>query len=300
MSRSGFLFGAIRAQARIGFDLCRSLLLPVVEPPGSAGTQLLSRPAEGRPADPEQPGRIRVVSWNIHRCYRREGIRQGLAEILADEDPDLLLLQEVPVFPHVPFWELDGIRQLLSAFHLQYCTMHRVSAPTAYYPFVHTGLVSLSKEPPGSVQAIPLPTVSRPKLGSGHAVQRVALYTSYDSAYGSLAVVNLHLENTTSPRGRAVQIRHLLGELRRFAAPQTIIAGDVNTLLGTWEPVPEVLEQEGYRQVHLGGAPRFRPLLDRIFLRGMTGSGRVLAIPGSDHRPILVDAEASRIPKTTP
>jgi endonuclease/exonuclease/phosphatase family metal-dependent hydrolase len=287
-----FTVGQALAGSRIGLDLCHSLLRPLVVPPGPLPDRR-SRPSENPGNLQTQEGcqRLRVASWNIHRGYQGAQIRQSLKTLLQSEDPDIVLLQEVPIYPQVPFWRLDQLRDLLSSYHLEYVTMHRVRRPTTYYSFSETGLVTLSRAAPIAVEAVPLPTVSRPKLGRNHTVRRVALVTRHAWADQVVCVCHLHLENTTGPQGRALQISYLLDQLDHRDSPVTVLAGDFNTLFGGREKIHDQTVAKGFVPVPIADRPRLLPVLDHFFVQGCAGHrGRALKLPGSDHRPILFEA----------
>jgi len=209
--------------------------------------------------------------------------------LLQQEQPDLLLLQEVPVYDHGPFWELDGVRQALAEYHLEYVSMHRVRRQDVYYNFAHTGVATFSRREVVAASAIALPTVSRPKLGPVHQVQRIALHTTHTAGAIAIEVLNLHLENTTRPAGRTTQLRYLLDRLDQRAST-VVLGGDFNTLFGSLEGVGRELRSHGFRIIELEGRMRLLPRLDFFCLRGSRqGWGRQLQVPGSDHRPVLFE-----------
>jgi endonuclease/exonuclease/phosphatase (EEP) superfamily protein YafD len=280
-----------RALARIGYDLLHSLLRPVARAPDAGLAQCCSRPAaDQQPALHEQAGQpIRIISWNIHRNYQASLLARSLAEIIAGEAPDLLLLQEVPVYSEAPFWDLAGVRELVSDYHIEYVTMHRVLRQSSHYQFEHTGLATLSRFAPTVTRAYPLPIVSRPKLGRWHRIQRVALHTTFSLGRLQLHVVNVHLENTTRPRGRHLQLRHLLDQLGDVTGP-LVLGGDFNTMFGPLESVKQELLGAGFQVPRLDHQPRLLPRLDYFFVQGLrTGEGRCLAAAGSDHRAIAAE-----------
>jgi endonuclease/exonuclease/phosphatase family metal-dependent hydrolase len=290
---AGFRFtvGQMLAFGRISFDLCNSLLRPLTVPPGAMPGRR-SRP-RGSAVDARSIvdcRRLRVASWNIHRSYRGEQVRQSLTTLIRTEEPDIVLLQEVPVYPRGPFWGLDQLGALLADYHLEYVTMHRVGRTTSYYSFAETGMVTLSRTAPVAVEAVPLPTVSRSKLGRNHTIRRTALVTRHTLADRVVCVCHLHLENTTGPRGRAQQISHLLDRLDLGPDTTTVLAGDFNTLLGSRETVHGQVAAQGFVPVAMIGRSRLLPALDHFFVCGGIGQrGRTLRLPGSDHRPIIFD-----------
>jgi endonuclease/exonuclease/phosphatase family metal-dependent hydrolase len=280
---------------RIGFDFLRSLLVPPAactetDPVG----QTIQRPGADRGSLTE---RIVVLSWNIHRGYKAAEIGKSLEELLNAHRPDLILLQEVPVYREGPFWEDAGVRRLLDGYNLFYAPVHRVRRPTTYYPFAHSGLLTLSKAPFSRTAVYPLPTVSRPKLGRNHAVKRVAAYAEVETADGSLGVCNVHLENTAGPQGRALQVRHLLGKIGGDIGLTMLLGGDFNTLLGPLETSKRALAEHGFTDLFAGSGARPLPRLDTFFVRGgRFERARRLRASGSDHQPILVTGRTGPAP----
>jgi endonuclease/exonuclease/phosphatase family metal-dependent hydrolase len=251
---------------------------------------LFSREAEEGPE--AAPGRLRLVSWNIHRGYGEARLTRGLSAVLDACDPHVILLQEVPVSARSPFWELDGPGRLLRRFRVDYAPMHTVLRSSPHYPFEHTGVATLSRIGTVAAQAVSLPDVSRPKLGPHHRVHRVAVHTAHRWRSHRVEIINLHLENTTGPDGRRRQLGHLLDEVGAGVGP-TIFGGDFNTLFGPLEKVRRDLELHGFSATDRGA--RLRPRLDHFFLRGCTAvSFERLRIGGSDHRPIALAVELSR------
>jgi endonuclease/exonuclease/phosphatase family metal-dependent hydrolase len=287
----------VAASGRIAFDLIHTLLRPRVLAASDAEDVItLERPGKrlaGRKASEDDP--LKLVSWNIHRNYRSQRICSSLSRIIERVNPDVLLLQEVPVYPKAPFWELDGLRDLLSEFDIVFAAMHEVKRRSSYYPFDRTGVATASKLKIRDFQVIPLPTVSRPKLGRNHDVNRVAVSTILDVGGIEVQVANAHLENTTGPRGRELQIRHLLKYLSPVVAP-IILGGDFNTFFGSLERVQEVAGSDGFEQAARRGSG-FLPLVDHFFVRGCEfASYETLRESGSDHRPIALEV----IPRCNP
>lgn len=292
-SRLGFEVARLRATARIAADYLRSLLWPVCGNP-EGWPRAAARMREGTLAEPLPP-RFRVLSWNVHRGYRLDEVTSSLERILDRWRPDVLLLQEVPMYAERPFWESEGVRPLLAGWHLRFAPMHRVGAPSAYYPFQASGQLTASRAPISEWEVCPLPTVSRPKLGRRHRVQRVALGTAVAIRDGEAAMWNVHLENTTGPHGRLLQAARLLDRVQQRPRRPTILAGDFNTLFGGLEGTDGLLTGTGFDRVEVVDRRRLRPAIDHVFVRGLAAlEGVELAARGSDHRPILVEVEVAR------
>lgn len=279
---------AARAGLRIAWDLVRTWVSPPVvsAAPGPAVAVTL-RPGGVRRGRSEGP--IRVVTWNIHRAYDLEGVARGLRRLLLETSPDLLLLQEVPVWPTVPWWEHASVREPLERLDLGYVPMHRVLEPSRYYPFETSGPAILSPWTLDHWRAVSLPEVSRPKLGRGHRIRRVALMATLKGSDGPLRGVNVHLENTARPAGRAAQAAELLRAVDAPEGVPVILGGDFNDLLAPVEGVDRQLCAAGFAP---GPVARRRqwPGIDRVYGRGLEVlRSEVLDIAGSDHRPVLAE-----------
>ncbi len=276
--------GTAGAWCRIAYDFSRSLLFPV-RSQGESGTfagHAIQR--QGTGAGPVS-GDLRLLSWNVHRNYSPESLQRSLLRLLAEEQPDVVLLQEVPVYADGPFWNEPRLREPLADFHLLYAPAHRVRKRSRYYDFDHAGQLTLSRFPFSETAVHELPTVSRPKLGEHHAVRRVAIYTRLETEWGSLGLYNLHLENTTGPEGRRHQILHLLRQVRE-SDDVVVLGGDFNTLFCRFEWVESELTRQGFAS-SFAGERRLLPRLDHFYVRGAMARGRRLAGEGSDHQPIL-------------
>lgn len=287
--RLSFQRGRLWAGARIGWDLVRTLAVP---PRPDAVPALDPREhlvvLAGRAGGPSAVVDLRVVIWNIHRDYDPAGVERTLGRLRHEVDPHLLLLQEVPVSAdNGTFWEREGVLELLAGCDLAWVPMHSVSTSTAYYPFRLSGQLTAARLPVEGVEALPLPAVSRRKLGRRHEVRRVALVTRHREGEGRLTVVNLHLENTARPSGRRLQLVEVLESVAGERGP-VLLAGDLNTAWGPLEGALAEPARHGFAEVRLQGR-RLGEGLDRAFVRGVgVASGRLLDLGGSDHRPLLV------------
>jgi len=286
-----FEVGRVRATTRLGYDFLRSLLQPVQDGATpdchhdvpSVATDLVAALACSLPA------RLRLLSWNIHRSYDARGVVGSLRSLMADRDPHLLLLQEVPVYPHGPWWLEPGVRELLEGLHLVFAAMHRVARPTAYYPFRESGLLIGVRTPPASHRALRLPVASRPKLGRNHRIERIALGVRCRAGALAPEIWNVHLENTARPSARARQAEALAAAL---SDGPLIVGGDFNTMFGPLEGVAAALEAVGLLRVVPRNERRMSPSIDHVFVRGASRAvGEVLRLRGSDHLPISADVE---------
>ena len=289
-----FELGRARATARIGFDYLRSLLLPVAlaathDKADHQVPQLtIRKAATSRPL----PERIRVLCWNIHRAYDAAGVAAGLRAMMTDLEPQVLLMQEVPVYPDRSWWLTAAVRDLLADYHLVFVPMHRVSRRRPYYPFLESGLVIAARGGLERPRAVPLPTVSWPKLGRHHRVERTAVAATCRLGDVAVGIWNVHLENTARPSGRAHQARAVTAAIGGGPA---ILSGDFNTMFPPLEAIDRVLEDAGFSRPPLARRRLLMPQLDHFFVRGVRAvRSERLAVRGSDHRPIFGEFEIAR------
>jgi len=292
MSRSWrFELGRARATARIGYDYLRSLLRPPrgdTTPGHDPGVPTVVADG-GAPVAASLPVTLRLLSWNIHRAYDDRGVAESLHAAIRDCDPHVVLLQEVPVYPRGPWWLEPGVRTVLAGMQLVFAAMHRVSRPTAYYPFLESGVLIGVRAPLASHRAVRLPVASRPKLGSIHRIERVALGVRCRAGHLTPEIWNVHLENTARPSARVRQTMALAAALGDGC---TIVGGDFNTMFGPFEGVVAALEAAGLQRVVPGNERRMSPSIDHFFVRGVAAArGEVLRLRGSDHLPIYAEVE---------
>jgi endonuclease/exonuclease/phosphatase family metal-dependent hydrolase len=292
MSRSWrFELGRARATARIGYDYLRSLLRPPrgdTTPGHDPGVPTVVA-GGGAPVAASLPATLRLLSWNIHRAYDDRGVAESLRAVIRDCDPHVVLLQEVPVYPRGPWWLEPGVRTVLAGMQLVFAAMHRVSRPTAYYPFLESGVLIGVRAPLASHRAVRLPVASRPKLGSIHRIERVALGVRCRAGNLLPEIWNVHLENTARPSARVRQTMALASALGDGC---TIVGGDFNTMFGPFEGVVAALEAAGLQRVVPGNERRMSPSIDHFFVRGVAAArAEVLSHRGSDHLPIYAEVE---------
>ena len=294
-----FEVGRVRATTRLGCDFLRSLLQPVrgSATPGrhhdvpSVATDL------GAGVVRSLPARLRLLSWNIHRSYDARGVVESLRWLMVDREPHVLLLQEVPVYPHGPWWLEPDVRELLEGLHLLFAPIHRVARPTAYYPFRESGLLIGVRALPESHRTVRLPVASQPKLGRNHRVERIALGVRCRAGGLAPEIWNVHLENTARPSARARQAMALASAL---SEGPLIVGGDFNTLFGPLEGVAAALEAVGLLRVVPRNQRRMSPSIDHVFVRGAScAAGEVLRLRGSDHLPLAAEVEFAAAPPGT-
>ncbi len=227
-------------------------------------------------------GNLTFVSWNILRNYNQQEIKGSILKIITERDPDLILIQEAPVYDESTFW--NGA--LFSGFNVYYAPLHQVKNQTPFYNFAHSGQLTLSRYPFTKTEAYPLPSVSRQFLGHNHIIKRIALYTQIQTRSGEkLGVYNVHLENAVWQSGRRKQIEYILKLIEKNNDDIVVIGGDFNTFLGPLERGPAVLQGAGFERLPAGF--KLTPRLDNFFIKGSKASGLQLRSSGSDHQPIM-------------
>ena len=233
---------------------------------------------------------MRLISYNIHkgiggrdRRYRLERI----LEVIHQEDPDLLCLQEVS--RDNPRSYRDDQPRLLAELA---GSVGRLFQPTVHWQEGGYGNLLLTRWPIGSHHHVSLDFDGKKARGGQIA--------TVETPEGPLLLVNWHLG--LGEQERHWQVRHLLGH-RNFlesAHLPTLIAGDFNDWRDTLAGAP--LREAGFLQVT---APpwRFRSFpaylalgsLDKAFMRGTVcvQGARILRSrltrAASDHLPLRVD-----------
>lgn len=228
------------------------------------------------------PGSVDIVSWNILRNYSRPKIRKSLEKIIEAHDPNIILLQEVPVYDAGFFWD----DKLYSGFNTYFAPSHQVRQQTSFYNFLQTGQLTLSRFPFTKTITYPLPSVARRSFGVDHIIKRLALYTQIRMENGtSFGIYNVHLENAVLPVGRKKQLKYLLDIIDSNEDDGVVIGGDFNTFFGVFEGVTSLLKKHGFTK--LGAKMRIIPRLDHFFIKGVKGKCKAVTGDGSDHRPFL-------------
>jgi endonuclease/exonuclease/phosphatase family metal-dependent hydrolase len=286
-----FELGRAHATARIGYDYLRSLLRPPrgdTIPGGVPGVPTFVADS-GTPVAGSLPATLRLLSWNIHRAYDDRGVADSLYAVMRDREPHVVLLQEVPVSPHGPWWMEPGVRAVLAGMQIVFAAVHRVAQPTAYYPFLESGVLIGVRASIESRRAVRLPVASRSKLGRNHRIERIALGVRCRAGTLALEIWNVHLENTARPSARA---RQALAVAAAVGDGCSIVGGDFNTMFGKIEGVVAALEAAGLVRVVPVNERRMSPSIDHIFVRGVAAArGEVLRHRGSDHLPIYAELE---------
>ncbi len=225
-----------------------------------------------------------VMTYNVHQGFDAfdVGGLDRLADKLAQERPDVLVLQEV-----VRGWLIDEQHDVLGYLSV------KLGMPYVFGPNIGDlyGNAILSRYPITEVRR--LHYAKEPGLRyqpRGAIIARIGDASSPKRAI--VAVTHLD-ENADASAVRMEQVRALLGEIGN--ATPAIIACDCNALPDA--PELKLITDSGFGDLALqsggGGAtfPAERPVerIDYIFGTGVTASqGRVLDWTTSDHRAVVV------------
>lgn len=226
--------------------------------------------------------RLRVATYNIHRCLGRD--RQikpeRIAEVLSDIDADVVALQEVAVASTPGGDVLDF---LSSATGMKAIEGFTLLEKTGRY-----GNAVLARVDAASVQRIDLSVTGREPRG---LLDVRMLFHGH-----SLALLATHLGLRPSERRR--QSRRILTHLDTVSADTTIVLGDFNEWLSWGRPLRQLNRRLGPSP----GLPTFparRPLvaIDRLWvhppnrLRGLRTHATALTSIASDHLPLVADLD---------
>jgi endonuclease/exonuclease/phosphatase family metal-dependent hydrolase len=243
-----------------------------------------------------QHQRVRVITWNIHKCVGGTDARyspERIVECLKAYDAKIILLQEVA----------RGIPRLHSEDQVSILTegmgMHAAFHPEHCFKRGYYGNLILSAFPLSQVEHIDLTIGSRKVRGAIQSHVRVPI----GEHRRTVVVHNLHLGLAGSERAqqlsrfvRSDSFNHL------HASTPLIVGGDLNDVWGSLGPrflSPQRLERAGSLRNTFPAALPLRPL-DGLFFRGSVqlvhfevGSTK-LAKTASDHRPLIADFDISR------
>jgi endonuclease/exonuclease/phosphatase family metal-dependent hydrolase len=240
--------------------------------------------------------RLRILSWNIHKCiggldrrYRPERV----VDVIAHHAPELVMLQEVANSAGRKRWDkqVDLLGEQLGFRHRTWFPNHRFRHGGEY------GNAILSHWPITHTENIDLTIPGRKARSVLHA--RVRVRTS-DGETRTLHAFCLHLGLTELIRQQQLD-RFLQSHPFAGLHNQTpiVVAGDFNDI---WGRLGEShLEPAGFRGMpsRLGTFPAWAPIqpLDSIYVRGdlelikVATSRMRRATRASDHLPLLCDVE---------
>ncbi len=241
------------------------------------------------------PMHLRLLSWNVHKCtggLDRRYDPARIARVIADANPDIVLLQEVA---ENGSWyrgerQVDVLGDLLGMPHRSYFVNVRFGPRRGDY-----GNAILSRHPLVAATNLDLTQPGRKARSVLHAEIRIALA---DGHTRTLHAFNLHLG--LGERERRRQLVQFLGGAPfarlRHRTP-IVIAGDFNDVWGSLGP--RLLGPAGFRTAprRLQTFPAYAPLraLDGLYVRGsidlegLHAVRRAPATRASDHLPLLAE-----------
>jgi endonuclease/exonuclease/phosphatase family metal-dependent hydrolase len=245
-------------------------------------------------ASPASPGRLRVASYNIHRCVGLDGKHapERIAAVIDEMRADVVGLQEV-----------DSLSPALTTadarHHMEYLAgalqMTAVAGPTICHDDRHYGNALLTRRRVQRVRHIDL-TVDRRE-------PRAALDVMLEIPGGSLRFVVTHLG--LFPAERRVQVKRLLGALTTsdHPWPLLVLCGDINEWFTVGRPLRWLHDMFGRSPSHRTFPSAF-PLfaLDRIWVRpvasvvGWAVHDSPTARVASDHLPLRADIDVPPAP----
>jgi endonuclease/exonuclease/phosphatase family metal-dependent hydrolase len=232
---------------------------------------------------------LSLFSWNVYRNYRAARIEASLRQVIERHTPDVLLIQEAPVYDERPFADLP----VFEGYHRFYAPVHEVLVRRRHLNFSSTGQLILSRHAFDATEVHELPVlpsrVHEAARQTGIVTRNVTYARFRLCTGGTLGVYNVHLENRAFPAGRAAQVRHLLDLIAAKDDRLVVVGGDFNTFLTrALETCLHLFEAAGF--VNLYSAPRLRllPRLDYFMVKGAAAAGaRAVRGRGSDHAPLL-------------
>jgi len=244
-------------------------------------------------------GQIKLVSWNIERGQRFDGV----AAALVREAPDIVLLQEVDLNAkrsksiHVPE-ELGRQLRMPYAFAAEFIELGQgKSSSPAYHGQAVLAAAALAY--PSIIRFSEQTDYWRPRwflpdwaIFQRRIGGRLAMAVKVDLKPNPIMVYNVHLESRESERLRLEQMKEVLAHAEKYASQEiTVIAGDLN-VSGPDSPVIQAVLAAGFQKAVGGeittsrGAP-----LDWIFVRGKVhfADGKIHSdVRASDHYPVTV------------
>jgi endonuclease/exonuclease/phosphatase family metal-dependent hydrolase len=235
---------------------------------------------------------LRLMTYNIHKCIGgvdRKYDPERIRGVIAGEQPDFVLLQEVDHFTHRSNRDrqVDLLGDLLGFRHRTWFPNVKVRAGGEY------GNAILSRFPLTDTRNIDLTIPPKKRRSVLHARYRVRLDRTHSR---TVHVYNMHLG--LAGYERKAQLRKFLSSepfIQLHPETPIIIAGDFNDVWGTLGP--KILEPAGFRGVTrpMRTFPAWGPVraLDSIYVRGpvdILSCGRSdspLSRRASDHLPLI-------------
>jgi endonuclease/exonuclease/phosphatase family metal-dependent hydrolase len=244
--------------------------------------------------------RLRVLTYNVHKCVGALDRRydpERIAEVVAHEAPDVVLLQEVarksPRFRGE--CQMERLTELLGYPHGAYVVNVKKFGNGGEY-----GNAILSRHRLEEVENLDLRIPPKKARAALHARVHVDLP---QGASRTLHVFSLHLG--LSGIERAMQVDRFLASARLArieSRTPTIVAGDFNDWLGSLSRRFVAADFRGVRRPQ-ATYPSYAPLrpLDGVWVRGdvefvqCARSRLELARSASDHLPVVADLELAPV-----
>jgi len=241
--------------------------------------------------------RIRIVTYNIHKCIGgidRRCAPERVGETIAYYEPDVVMLQEVDDQAKRSMKErqVDRLGDLLGLRHRTYFPNVFLRGGGEY------GNAILSRFPLTDTQNIDLTLPLKKRRSVLHARFRVRI--NRRSQTRTLHVYNIHLG--LSGFERKIQLRRFLDShpfTHLDRRTPIVVGGDFNDVWGTLGP--KLLMPAGFRGQHspLATFPAYAPVraLDSLYVRGRLELKHIfrshlgLARKASDHLPLVADLE---------
>lgn len=222
--------------------------------------------------------RLKLATWNIHRCIGSDGILYParIAQVLREIDADVVALQEVD---SQPGHELD-----ILAFLAEQTGSRQIPGITMLRSDTHYGNAVLTR--------LPILAIRRHDLSVTGREPRGAIDVDLDCQGRRVQLVATHLG--LRPSERRYQVRQLLPVFAEAGNDVVLLAGDLNEWF-LWGRPLRMLQQQFPDTPHRRTFPARFPLLtlDRIWVypRDRLASLQVhtskLARIASDHLPLV-------------
>lgn len=228
--------------------------------------------------------RLRLASYNIHRCIGRDGRRDPARtlRVVRELDADVIALQEVEIRP-----DGEGTADFLSRLEAE-TGMTALAGPTLFNPDHQYGNALLTRLPIAAVRRIDLSQPGREPRG--------ALDVDLEMGDLRMQVVATHLG--LAPFERRAQILALLRHLDPDCTHPVALMGDLNEWFSWGRPLRRLHGHFGRPPAPRSfpvGLPLFR--LDRIWfrprawLRSVRTHRSTAARIASDHLPVTATIE---------
>jgi len=253
----------------------------------------------------ESRSAFRVISWNIARGAKLEGI----LEFLATANADIIFLQEADKSARRTGYR-NIAKEIAQKLRLNYvfgCEFEELAQGSTSSPAYH-GQATLSRWPLSNSSILPIHKQSNfwrprwfiPRLSSLQRRRggRMALFSQALTADRSVATYNLHFESRGSDDLRYSQLHELLEDLKRCSPDVPVIAaGDFNFDLSQGQPAAALADvrfvnpfatlRQAATVTH--SLPAHDRVIDCILLRGpLIGTDAHVhsSVLASDHYPL--------------